>query len=539
MSRPPVAAAHAGPPTESPPLGIWIGFVAMMVGNFMAILDIQIVASSISSIQAGVSASRDEISWVQTAYLIAEVIGIPLSGFLGRALGTRILFCISSLAFSISSLLCAFSWDISSLIVFRALQGFSGAAMIPTTMATLYLIFPVRQQPMAGAMIGMVATLAPSIGPTLGGYVSETLGWRALFWINLAPGLIVTAIIWRYLKIGSGNFDLLKKIDVSGLIGLALFLGAAEYVLEEGPTNDWFADSEIFFWAVVSAVGACIFFWRAFASETPVVDLRPFKTPTFAIGATLAFVLGLGLFSSIFLTPLFLGSVRGYNALQIGHTMFVQGAVMFLGAPIFGRLGRTLQDTRPLGAIGFILVTISCWLQSQLTAEAGFWQFAWPQMFRGLGLMMTFTSVMQPALQSLPPQHVHSGAGLFNTIRNIGGAFGIAFMSTLQGHAFALHRQELYTALDPQNPHVQQMMQGMQAYLTQFNAPDPARQSLLYYSQILDREALVMTFNDEFLFLAILSLVSMVGIIFLKRPRVAPKPQASSGSAPALAMDSH
>src|SRR5262249_43792959 len=151
--------------------------------------------------------------------------------------------------------------------------------------------------------------------------------------------------------------------------GLALFLGSAEYVLEEGPSNDWFADGEVLFWAIVSATGAALFFWRAFAAETPVVDLRPFKTPTFAIGASLAFILGLGLFASIFLTPLFLGEVRGYNALEIGHTMFVQGAIMFIGAPIFGRLGRTLQDTRWLGATGFILVTISCWLQSQLTAE--------------------------------------------------------------------------------------------------------------------------------------------------------------------------
>ncbi|HWA00330.1 MAG TPA: DHA2 family efflux MFS transporter permease subunit [Caulobacterales bacterium] len=521
-------AAHQGPPQDNPPLTIWIGFVAMMVGNFMAILDIQIVASSIASIQAGVSASRDEISWVQTAYLIAEVIGIPLSGFLGRALGTRILFCISSLAFSAASLLCAFAWDINSLIIFRALQGFSGAAMIPTTMATLYLIFPARQQPMAGAMIGMVATLAPSIGPTLGGYVSETLGWRALFWINLAPGLIVTAVIWNYLKIGAANFSLLKKIDIPGLIGLALFLGAAEYVLEEGPSNDWFADGEISFWALVSLTGAALFFWRAFAAETPVVDLRPFKTPTFAVGATLAFILGVGLFASIFLTPLFLGSVRGYNALQIGHTMFVQGAVMFIGAPVFGRLGRTLQDTRWLGAAGFVLVTISCWLQSQLTAEAGFWQFAYPQMFRGLGLMMTFTSVMQPALQSLPPQLVHSGAGLFNTIRNVGGAFGIAGMTTLQNHAYALHRQELYTALDPQNPHVQAMMAGMQAYLAQNNAIDPVRQSLLYYSQILDREALVMTFNDQFLFLAIITFLSTFAIFFLRRPQTKPAPAAAA-----------
>jgi DHA2 family multidrug resistance protein len=501
----------------SPPLTLWIGFIAMTVGNFMAILDIQIVASSISTIQAGVSASRDEISWVQTAYLIAEVIGIPLSGFLGRALGTRILFCLSSLLFSLSSLLCALSWDLPSLIVFRALQGFTGAAMIPTTMATLYIIFPPRLQPVVGPVIGMASTLAPSIGPTLGGYIAEALGWRALFWINLLPGLLVTAAIWRYLRIGGSNFSLFKSIDISGLVGLALFLGAAEYVLEEGPGDGWFADSGIVLWTCVSAAGAALFFWRAVSAQTPIVDLRPFKSATFSIGAGLGFVLGVGMFTSIFLTPLFLGAARGYNSLQIGHTMFVQGLTMFFSAPIFGRLGRMIPDTRPLGIIGFLLLALSCWQQAHLNAEAGLAELIAPQVCRGLGFMMTFTSVMQPALQSLEPSLLHAGAGLFNTIRNVGGAFGIAFLSTLQAHAFALHRQELYSALDPNNPHVQGMMAGMQAYLAQHDAVDPHRQALMFYAQTLDREALVMTFNDQFLLLAVVILLSVIPMMLLKR----------------------
>ncbi|MDZ4690392.1 DHA2 family efflux MFS transporter permease subunit [Terricaulis sp.] len=521
------AAAPAAKPDDSPPLAIWIGFIAMVVGQFMAILDIQIVASAIGSIQAGVSASRDEISWVQTAYLIAEVIGIPLSGFLGRALGTRLLFCISALAFSFASLLCAFSWDIGSLIFFRALQGFSGAAMIPTVMATLYLAFPQRLQAMTGAMMGMVITLAPSLGPTIGGYVAEMLGWRALFWVNVVPGVIITAIIWNTMgSLDKPNFNLLKKIDLIGLFGLALFLGAAEYTLEEGPANEWFASGEVVTWALVSAAGAALFFYRAFKVETPIVDLKPFGSPTFAIGAGLGFILGLGLFSSVFLTPLFLGSVRGYSALQIGHTMFVQGAVMFLSAPIIGRLGRTMPDTRALGFLGFMLVALSCWVQAHLTAEAGFWEMAWPQVLRALGLMMTFTSVMQPALQSLPPQLVHAGAGLFNTMRNLGGAFGIAALATVQAHSYALHRQELYAAADPNNPHIAGMIAGAQSYLEQAGAADPERQALMRYASLLDREALVMTFNDQFLLLAVVIGLSAFAMLALK-------PRPKMGGAPA------
>src|SRR5690606_14442120 len=338
----------------------------------------------------------------------------------------------------------------NALIVFRALQGFSGAAMIPTVMATLYLAFPQRLQPMTGAMMGMVITLAPSLGPTIGGMVAETLGWRALFWVNVVPGILITIVIWNTMaSLDKPQFNLLKKIDLIGLLGLAMFLGAAEYTLEEGPGNEWFASSEVTMWALVSAAGAALFFYRAFKVETPIVDLKPFTSPTFAVGAGLGFILGLGLFTSVFLTPLFLSSVRGYSALQIGHTMFVQGAVMFLFAPIIGRFGRTLPDPRPLGILGFLLVGLSCWVQAHLTAEAGFWELAWPQVLRGLGLMMTFNSVMQPALQSLPPNLVHAGAGLFNTMRNLGGAFGIAALATVQAHSFALHRQELYAAADP------------------------------------------------------------------------------------------
>ena len=530
-----MSAAAQARPDDSPPLHIWVGFIAMVVGQFMAILDIQIVASAIGSIQAGVSASRDEISWVQTSYLIAEVIGIPLSGFLGRALGTRLLFCLSSLAFSISSLLCAFSWDITSLIVFRALQGFSGAAMIPTVMATLYLVFPQRLQPMTGAMMGMVITLAPSLGPTIGGYVAEMLGWRALFWINLVPGLLITVVIWNTMaSLGKPDFSLLKKIDLIGLAGLAVFLGAAEYTLEEGPSNEWFASSEVTMWALLSALGGALFFWRAFTAANPIVDLRPFKSPTFAVGASLGFILGLGLFSSVFLTPLFLGSVRGYSALQIGHTMFVQGAVMFVSAPIIGRWGRMMRDTRPLGFLGFILVALSCWVQAHLTAESAFWELAWPQVLRALGLMMTFTSVMQPALQSLPAQQVHAGSGLFNTMRNLGGAFGIAGLATIQSHAFALHRQELYAAADPNNPHVAGMIAGARAYLEQAGASDPERQALMRYAGLLDREALVMTFNDQFLFLAVIIGLSAFAMLLLR-----PRPQVRTAPAQAEEAMAH
>lgn len=510
--------AERAPP--APSAAVLIGFAAMVVGNFMAILDVQIVASALGALQAGVSASRDEISWVQTAYLIAEVIGIPLSGFLGRALGVRLLFSLSALAFSLTSLLCAFAWDVHSLIVFRALQGFAGAAMIPTTMATMYSILPQRMQPMGAALVGMFMMLGPTLGPSIGGYIAEALGWRALFWVNLVPGIAVAAIVWSSMDgLPRGAPALLQRIDFSGLIGLAAFLGAAEYVLEEGPANDWFASAEIVWWACVSIAGACLFFWRAFTATTPIVDLQPFRTPIFAIGAMLGFVLGFSLFATVFLTPLFLASVRGYSPLQIGETMFLQGAVMLVAAPILGAFGRQLDDTRLYGAAGFLFVAAGSLLQSHLTAEAGFVALAWPQVLRGAGLVMTFSAVMQPSLSALPPPLLHAGAGLFNTVRNLGGAFGIAALATLQAHAYALHRQELYAAADPTNPHVQGMIAQSAAYLAQAGARDPERQALMHYASMLDREALVMTFNDQFALLALVIAASALLMVALRPAR--------------------
>lgn len=520
--------AQAGPVEPPPPSAlIWVGFIAMMFGNFMALLDIQIVASSLGAIQAGVSASRDEISWVQTGYLIAEVVGIPLSGFLGRALGTRLLFCVSAVSFSVMSLLCSFAWDLNSLIIFRALQGFCGAPMIPTTMATLYLIFPKKEQMMAAALLGMVMTTASSLGPTIGGWVSEALGWRALFWLNFVPGMLVATTVWFGMRmLHTPDYALLKKIDLIGLVGLAVFLGAAEYALEEGPANEWFASSEVTMWALISGAGAMVFFWRALTVETPIVDLRPFRYLPFAIGSGLFFIVGIGLFSAIFLTPLFLSSVRGYSSLQIGHTMFVQGAVMFIGSPILGRLARGVSDTRWLGAIGMMLVSGSCIAQAQLTSQAAFWEFALPQVLRGIGLMMSFTAIMMPAMQSLPPHLVHSGTGLFNTVRNLGGAFGIAGLATVQSHAYALHRQELYSAADPSNPHVAGMIAGARAHLEQSGAIDPDRQALMHYAGMLDREALVMTFNDQFLLLGVVIGLSAIAVLFLRPPK-RPMPSAT------------
>ena len=250
MSGPPPTADDSQVPARR-----YIAFLAMVFGMFMAILDIQVVSASLATIQAGLSASADEVAWVQTAYLVAEVVMIPLSGFLSRAFSTRITFTVSAVGFTLMSLLCSFSTDISQLIVWRALQGFIGGAMIPTVFAAAYSIFPRRKTSTIAAIIGLVATLAPTIGPTVGGYLTDLFSWRWLFLINVAPGIAVAVTAWLLIDFDRPDTRLLRDFDWFGLVSMALFLGALEYLLEEGPAKNWFDDGRIVWAAAISSFG--------------------------------------------------------------------------------------------------------------------------------------------------------------------------------------------------------------------------------------------------------------------------------------------
>src|SRR5689334_15395212 len=254
--------ASAGVPDDRIEPHRLIAFLVMVFGMFMAILDIQIVSASLTEIQAGLSASANEITWVQTAYLIAEVVMIPLSGYLSRALGTRILFALSAGGFTAASLMCGLSSNINQMIFWRAVQGFIGGGMIPTVFATAYTIFPRSKMGLVAPLIGLVATLAPTIGPTVGGYLTDALSWHWLFFINIVPGVAVTIAAIVLIDFDKPDWSLLRNFDWVGLVSMAGFLGALEYVLEEGPRNDWFGDESVLLLAWVSAISAVVFFVR-------------------------------------------------------------------------------------------------------------------------------------------------------------------------------------------------------------------------------------------------------------------------------------
>jgi DHA2 family multidrug resistance protein len=476
----------------------WVGFMAMVVGMFMAILDIQIVASSIAQIQAGVSASAEEISWVQTSYLIAEVVMIPLSGWLARVVSTRYLFFASCVTFTVASAACAVSWSIESMIVFRAIQGFLGGAMIPTVFATSYMIFPPRQQASMSVVIGLTATMAPTIGPTLGGWLTETWSWHWLFLVNVVPGVLVATLVFLFGRRDEPQLHMLKGFDMAGVALVALFLGALQYVLEEGPGDDWFEDRRIVLVSLVSAAAGIGFVWREWTARHPVVDIRAFTDRNFAVGCLYSFIIGTGLYGSVYVVPLYLGRVRGYSALEIGLTMMVTGLFQALSAPLAGNLAKHV-DLRWMLGCGLALFGGGLWLNSHLTSEWGYWEMFLPQAVRGLSLMFCFVPINAVALGHLPPDKVQNASGLYNLMRNLGGAIGLAAINTTLTHRLDLHLSRLSDHLTAARGATTAMLDGLSARLAPILDGAADQAALKLVSQLARREAMTMAFGDVLL----------------------------------------
>jgi len=519
---PRAAPARAAAPSEAFEPRKLAAFIFMVFGMFMAILDIQIVSASLSEIQAGLSASSDEITWVQTSYLIAEVIMIPLSGFLSRVLSTRMIFFISSAGFTLMSFFCSRATSIDEMIVWRALQGFIGGGMIPTVFASAYTIFPRSKMPMVAPIIGLVATLAPTIGPTVGGLLTDWYSWHWLFLVNIIPGIIVSTAAWFLIDFDEPDYSLLKNFDWTGLIAMAAFLGALEYALEEGPSKDWLEYQPVANAIVISALGAIVFFWRAFAARQPIVDLTTFRDRNFWTGSLFSFVMGIGLYGLTYIYPVYLASVRGYSPLMIGETMFVTGVCMFICAPISGRL-MTKVDPRLMIAVGFAGFAVGTWQASYITVDWDFWELLMPQIFRGFSLMLCMVPINNLALGTMPPQKMKNASGLFNLTRNLGGAVGLALINTTLDKRMDLHIERLHEAVSWGRNVADETLANMTAAFAS-RGSDAALAATKQLSLMARRQAEVMALGDVFLGLTVIFLALVVLAPMMRRPQMAGGP---------------
>jgi DHA2 family multidrug resistance protein len=499
----PLPAAAAAPlsPDQLPLATKIFAFTSMCVGFFIALLDIQIVSASLRDIGGGLSAGTDETAWVQTSYLIAEIIVIPLTGWLSRVVSTRWLFAVSAVGFTVTSLLCGIAWDIHSMIAFRALQGFLGGSMIPTVYTTAFIYFTGNQRVIAAATVGAISSLAPTLGPTIGGWITDNYSWHWLFFVNLVPGIFVAIAVPLLVRIDKPNPALLRGADYLGMILMAVFLGCLEYTLEEGERWDWFSDDTIRTTAWIAAVTGVAFVWRSLTHPQPIVDFTALKIRNFGIGSALSFVSGIVIFATIYLTPLFLGRVRGFSAMQIGVAVFSTGLFQISAIPIYTVLARRV-DLRWLMAFGLACFIASMWTFAPMTHEWGWRELLLPQALRGFGQQFALAPIIILSLGSLAPSRLKLASGLFNLMRNLGGAIGIALCGTILNDRSNVHFLHLAEHLNGSNA-------SAQALLSQVAATDAARwggdtvhgtaAALHQLWTLTFREAQTQAFADAFL----------------------------------------
>ncbi|WP_188611532.1 DHA2 family efflux MFS transporter permease subunit [Chelatococcus reniformis] len=490
----------------------------MCLGMFMAILDVQIVATSLPTIQAALAIAQDQISWVQTAYLIAEVVAIPLTGLLTQLVGMRRLFVIAVSVFTAASALCAVSAGFATLIAARVLQGFSGGLLIPAVFSAVFLLFPVRLQGVATTFAGVLAVLAPTVGPVVGGWITETYSWHWLFLVNLVPGVTAALGAWLFLPHDAPGRDTGAAVDLTSLLLLATALAALEIALKQAPDRGWVSPPIL---ALLAWTGTAValFTRRVLARRRPLVDLTLLGDRNFAIGAALSFVLGIGLFGSVYLMPLFLAYVRGHGALEIGRIMLVTGAAQLASAPIAVALERRL-DPRLLTGFGFALFGLGLGLSARQTAETDFDEMLWPQILRGGAIMFCLLPPTRLALGHLPLHRVPDASGLFNLMRNLGGAIGLALIDTVIYGRAAAHGTAILERLRAGDAATAVAI-GIPPEMLAAGADaldDPAALALV--RPLIERAAFVETTNLAWALTAALTLLALVLVPFVRwRPR--------------------
>ena len=504
-------------PAEQASLARWLGFTLMCLGMFMAILDIQVVATSLPAIQKALGISREAMSWIQTAYLIAEITAIPLTGWLTRVLSLRWLFAAAISLFTAASIGCALSDKFATLIWFRVLQGFAGGALIPAVFSAVFLLFPLRLHPIATTMAGIMAVLAPTIGPVVGGWITETWSWHWLFLINVAPGLCAAAATPFLLPQDKPNFAELAALDRLSLVLMAAALATLEIALKQAPLEGWLSVRPLLLFAA-SALCTIFFAKRTIRAAHPVVELTTLRERTFAVACTLSFCLGVGLFGSVYLMPVFLAYVRRHDAFEIGTIMLVTGIAQLLSAPVAGFL-ESRFDPRKLSALGFALFALGLGLSAFQSRLADFDEMFWPQVLRGIAIMFCLLPPTRLALGALTAPQVPDASGLFNLMRNLGGAIGIALIDTILYGRTIGHGEALRDRLIAGDVSAAKAI-GLDVQLFLHPPPDVTQATIeAYVRPMVERAAFAMSVNEAWMLLSAVALAALLLVWFLGKPQ--------------------
>ncbi|TRX75953.1 multidrug efflux MFS transporter [Pseudomonas mangiferae] len=497
-------------PTAEPSRRDWIAVMSAMLGAFMAVLDIQITNSSLKDIQGALSATLEEGSWISTSYLVAEIIMIPLTAWLVQLLSARRLALWVSLGFLAASLLCSLAWNLESMIVFRALQGFTGGALIPLAFTLTLIKLPDRHRAKGMALFAITATFAPSIGPTLGGWLTERFGWEYIFYINVPPGLVMIAGLLYGLEKKAPHWELLKTTDYAGILTLGLGLGCLQVFLEEGHRKDWLESSLIVGLGSVALVSLVLFVILQVSRPHPLINLGVLRERNFGLTSIASVGMGVGLYGSIYLLPLYLAQIQGYNALQIGEVIMWMGIPQLFLIPLVPQLMKVIPP-RLLCALGFLLFGASSFASGVLDPDFAGPQFNHIQVIRAIGQPMVMVTISLIATAYIRPQDAGSASSLFNILRNLGGAIGIALLATLLDSRAKVYFDYLREALGPANPQAQERLAQLTARIGNEQA------ALGKLSEIVHQQAAIMAYNDAFHFVGLALAISMLAVL-LTRP---------------------
>ncbi|WP_370521629.1 DHA2 family efflux MFS transporter permease subunit [Novosphingobium sp. ERN07] len=492
----------------------WLGVAAGAIGSLMATLDISIVNASLPTIQGEIGASSSEGTWIATAYLVAEIIIIPLTGWLERVFGLRRFLMIATILFTAFSVMCGLSTSLTMMILGRVGQGFTAGAMIPTALTIIATRLPPNQQPIGTALFGLTVIMGPVLGPLVGGWLTENFSWHYAFFVNVPISIVLMTLLYIGLPKGKMQLGELINADWLGVIGMVLGLGGITVVLEEGHREQWFESALIWQLSAVTLLGFVMIGLGQFYARRPVIKLSLLRNRAFAAVFVLAFVLGAVMFGTAYVIPQFLAAIADYNAMQAGKIVFLSGIPAMMMMPLFPILISRV-DLRLIVGTGIVLLGLSCYLDVTLTAQSRGDDFVVTQLMRGLGTVFCMMFLNQAAISSVSRDEAGDAAGLFNAARNLGGSIGLAALATLQDERWEFHRWSLHSALGANDLNVQAWIS--QQTMTYGGGPDGLTAAIRSLDGMVMRDALVMAFNDDFMALTI-GILLVAPLVLLLRP---------------------
>ena len=498
----------------------WMITLTVMSGMIMSALDMSIVNVALPHMRGSLGASVEEITWVSTGYILSNVIIMPIVAFLSSRFGRKNFYIFSVLLFTGSSMLCGVAWDLSSMIIFRILQGIGGGALIPLSQSILRETYPPEEQAMAMGIYGMGIVLGPALGPTLGGWLTDNYSWPWIFYINVPIGIINILMIMRYIEDPHFLVRETGKADAPGLFFMICGLGALQIMLEQGEQCDWFESDFIIYLTVVAVVGLVLFVWRELKTERPAVNLRILKNVSFTSATFLGGVLGLALYSSLFVLPLLLQQLLGYTAFDSGLILMPRSLAMAVALPISGRLYNRIGPKFLIGA-GLFLNAVSFYQLSILSLDVGFWDILFPQFLQGVGFGMIFVSLSTAALSTIEKNLLTAAAGLYNVVRQVFGSVGIALAATILIRGENFHRARLMEHITIFSDKTINTLNSLTHYFYSrgMDMADAQSKALKAIEGIVMRQASMISFNYVFFLIAVLFALSIPLIFLITDPQ--------------------